>query len=224
MAVNRYETRRRKKMSRFLNIAIGVVVLLILGVGAQILLSGDDEPANTASQEETDNDTSGGTSSGSGISDPASTNEDDEAVEEDEDDSTTTADGRVEDDEDQATEDDDQAEEDDANEDADNEEESQEDGEWEPVGTEQTGEFTPNFDQGSQNWNEMVAALQSATGISSSDMTLWRLENGGSPTAAVGTLSDSDSMSNPYRVRIEWQDGQGWQAVSSEQLDSNPYR
>ncbi|MDQ0205452.1 YrrS family protein [Alkalicoccobacillus murimartini] len=222
MQGNRYETRKRKKMSQFLNIAIGIVVLLILFVGAQIFLNND--ASDTQPQEESDNNEEVANSGGS--TEVEESNEQDAVEEEDEEQGAST-DGRVEDDEDPSDNEEDQTDEDETNEDAENEEDTQEEGDWEPVGTEQTGDFSPNFTEGSQNRIEMEAALQSATGISAGDMTLWRIENGGSPTTAVGTLSDSSDNSttnSPYQVRIEWQDGEGWRAVSMDQLSSNPYR
>ncbi|MEN0643019.1 YrrS family protein [Alkalicoccobacillus gibsonii] len=231
MVGNRYETRRRKKMSRILNIAIGVVIVLILVVGVSIVFNGNsDETANQNNESNTDNGTNQTGSGSAAIKDPASSddNDDNAASEDDDENQDSVADGRTEDDDDATADDDSDADMEDATEDEDREEDGQEDEEQEPLGTEQTGEFKPDFTQGSQNWNEMVAAVGSPQGLSSqSEMTLWRLENGGSPTSAVGTFSDKneqDSYSNPYRVRIEWQDGQGWQVVSTEQLSSNPYR
>ncbi|MBM0064233.1 DUF1510 family protein [Alkalicoccobacillus gibsonii] len=232
MAGNRYETRRRKKMSRILNIAIGVVIALILIVGVSIFLNGNnDETANQNNESNTDNGTNQTGSGSAGIKDPATSDDNDDidaASEDDDENQDSVADGRTEDDDDATADDDSDADTEDATEDEDREEDGQEDEEQEPIGTEQTGEFKPDFTQGSQNWNEMVAAVGSPQGLSSqSEMTLWRLENGGSPTSAVGTFSDKNdqgSYSNPYRVRIEWQDGQGWQVVSTEQLSSNPYR
>ncbi|MFK3938483.1 YrrS family protein [Alkalihalobacillus sp. NPDC078783] len=230
MVGNRYETRKRKKMSRILNIAIGVVIVLILLVGGSIFLNGNsNETANESDDTTADNDSNQTGSGSAGIKDPASPDSNDDATSSDDDEDEnqdSVADGRTEDDDDANAEDD--TDTDDATEDEDREEDGQEDEEQDPLGTEQTGEFKPDFTQGSQNWNEMVAAVGSPQGLSSeSEMTLWRLENGGSQTSAVGTFSDKneqDSYSNPYRVRIEWQDGQGWQVVSTEQLSSNPYR
>ncbi|WYP27858.1 DUF1510 family protein [Alkalihalobacillus sp. FSL W8-0930] len=230
MVGNRYETRRRKKMSRILNIAIGVVIALILIVGVSIFLNGNnDETANQGQENTTGNDSNQTGSGSAGIKDPASpdSNDDATASDDEEENQDSVADGRTEDEDDDANAQDDEDTEE-ATEDEDREEDGQEDEEQEPLGTEQTGDFKPDFTQGSQNWNEMVAAVGSPQGLSGeSEMTLWRLENGGSPTSAVGTFSDKNdqgSYSNPYRVRIEWQDGQGWQVVSTEQLSSNPYR
>ena len=92
--------------------------------------------------------------------------------------------------------------------------------EWEPVGTEQTGEHTTSYQKDSVDWNEMRKALAVGAGVEESTMKLWWLENGGSPTAAIGTVSDG-SDSHTYRVYIEWVDGSGWKPAKVEELKEN---
>ncbi|SDN45332.1 YrrS family protein [Alkalicoccus daliensis] len=101
------------------------------------------------------------------------------------------------------------------------------DGEWEPIGTEQTGGLSGSYERNSQNWQEMVEAITYAVGLPNDEdeIALWRIENGGSPESAVGTLSPhGGDYDSPYQVRIEWVEGEGWQPVDVTRLNSNPYR
>lgn len=187
MQGNRFEQRKKQRLNRFLNIAIGLVVLLILVFGVQIILdssSNQDAIADTSEQEQSELNT---IPESNDVHEEVIANDEVEEVEE-----------------------------------VEEELEPVPDGEWEPVGTEQTGEFTHDFSRGSRNWTEMETALKQATGLDN-NMVIWRLENAG-PTSARGVVSSPDSQSQPYEVIIEWIDGQGWAPVSKNQLSSNPYR
>nr|WP_246187543.1 YrrS family protein [Ornithinibacillus caprae] len=90
---------------------------------------------------------------------------------------------------------------------------------WQPVGTEQEGPHTTQFDPDSQDWKEMLMAIRLATGLSEDDMiTLW-LGNGGDQKA-IGTVSNS-SHTEFYRVYISWVDNEGWQPTLVEVLKEN---
>lgn len=91
---------------------------------------------------------------------------------------------------------------------------------WQPVGTEQTGPHTTSFDKGSKDWNEMTKAIAYGAGLDEGSMRLWWLKNGGSPTTAIGTVSEGDNP-QAYRVYIEWVDGSGWKPVKVEELKEN---
>lgn len=193
----RFEQRKKQRINRILNIAIGVVVLLILVFGAQIFF-------------------------GSSPSEEAALDQEDPVEEEPERESITDPAEPVEQPEEPA-EQEDEIDEQEIDSDAERDLEPVPDGEWEPVGTSQTGEFAPDFTQGSTNWNEMERALRYATGLDD-NMIVWRLENGGSPTRARGVVSAPDSQEQPYEVFIEWIDGRGWMPVEKQQLTANPYR
>ncbi|WHX65487.1 DUF1510 family protein [Peribacillus frigoritolerans] len=94
---------------------------------------------------------------------------------------------------------------------------------WKPVGTEQSGEHTTSFEKGSVDWNEMSKAIASGAGIDEGSMKLWWLQNGGSPTTAIGTVSEGDNPKT-FRVYIEWVDGSGWKPVKVEELKTNDKR
>ncbi|MCM3762330.1 YrrS family protein [Alkalihalobacillus oceani] len=199
----RFEQRKKQRINRILNIAIGVVVLLILVFGAQIFF-------------------------GSSPSEEAALDQEDPVEEEPERESITDPAEPVEQPEEPAEErepadQEDEIDEQEIDRDQEQDLEPVPDGEWEPVGTSQTGEFTPDFTQGSTNWNEMERALRYATGLEE-NMIVWRLENGGSPTRARGVVSAPDSQEQPYEVFIEWVDGRGWMPVDKQQLTTNPYR
>lgn len=88
---------------------------------------------------------------------------------------------------------------------------------WEAVGTTQTGEHTASYKKNSQDWTEMTKALSYATAIPESDMIIWFLGNNGGPNDAVGTISPKDKSSK-YKVYITWVDGQGWKPTKVEKL------
>ncbi|WHX89853.1 YrrS family protein [Peribacillus simplex] len=94
---------------------------------------------------------------------------------------------------------------------------------WKPVGTEQSGDHTTSFEKGSVDWNEMSKAIASGAGIDEGSMKLWWLQNGGSPSTAIGTVSEGDNPKT-FRVYIEWVDGSGWKPVKVEELKTNDKR
>lgn len=94
---------------------------------------------------------------------------------------------------------------------------------WKPVGTTQTGDHTPVFDESAVDWQEMILAYSYATGIDKNNMTLWWNENGGAPNTAVGTISEKGS-DQTFRVWIQWVDGEGWKPVKVEELIQNDKR
>lgn len=91
---------------------------------------------------------------------------------------------------------------------------------WEPIGTEQTGEHTKNFSSDSQDWKEMQMAIASALGTSTDGLTYWCVENGGADQV-IGTVTAKSNVNEPYRVYIEWVDGQGWKPFKVETLIEN---
>ncbi|MFC5713488.1 YrrS family protein [Thalassorhabdus alkalitolerans] len=241
----RFELRKRRKMNRILNTAIGIVAALVLFFGGTLFFGGNEQVAeqdspdpadDVATEEEADENLNEDTMEENEVEEHAvpeeadtvayEEEENDEAIEENEE-------AREEEEEEADSDGDDAAderEEEEAREDSD-EEGSENDGpqipenegDWEPIGTEQSGSFTHNFSSGSQNWNEMEMAMEYATGISRDDMTIWRLENGGNATTAVGTVGLYEERHQPYRVTIEFIEGEGWKPVNVEVLDGNPY-
>lgn len=87
-------------------------------------------------------------------------------------------------------------------------------GPWQPVGTQQTGTHQTSYSQGSQDWKEQMQALYEATGLSSSDSTLWWLGRDGASNKSVGYLTPKNDPHAFYVVHIEWINQKGWKPVS----------
>ncbi|WP_332633461.1 YrrS family protein [Halalkalibacter flavus] len=197
MQGHRYEQRKKKRVNRILNVAIAIVTILIIVFAVQIFFSSTKSEEASSDNDLLDEIEESETES---IPDPVETQ------------------GRagVEESEPEIREESGLEEENEWD------EEEQElepipEGEWQPVGTSQTGEFTPDFSKNSTNWNEMVMAIQQATGFS--DMEIWWLGNGGSPTRARGEVSDKSNIGERYEVYIEWIDGHGWMPVEKNKVN-----
>ncbi|WP_078428946.1 YrrS family protein [Alkalihalobacterium alkalinitrilicum] len=203
----RYEQRKKRRLNRLLNVAIGVVAILIIYFAIQLFFSSGSEEAiadhdqeeqqeehneeNTEQliEENTDIDSAQDETSKNEI-------ENEELREEDE-----------EEDEEEGFNDEVRP------------------GDWQPIGTVQSEPFeleSQHFSKDHVNWKEMTHAIQYATGLDD-DITIWRIENGGNPQSAVGTVSGRDNKHTPYRVRIEWVPERGWKPVEVIQLSENPY-
>lgn len=91
---------------------------------------------------------------------------------------------------------------------------------WKPIGTEQEGEHTTQFEKETQDWKEMERAASLAAEIDESDMMTWRIENGGDPQKTIATVSDNEET-EVYRVYLSWIDKKGWQPTKIEILKEN---
>nr|WP_306798674.1 YrrS family protein [Oceanobacillus saliphilus] len=92
-------------------------------------------------------------------------------------------------------------------------------GNWEPIGTEQEGPHTTDFNTGSQDRIEIKRAASVATGINEDDMIEWWVENGGDQRV-IATVSHRDEP-DVYRVFLSWVDNEGWQPTKVEILIEN---
>lgn len=92
-------------------------------------------------------------------------------------------------------------------------------GNWDPVGTEQQGAHTTNYDEGSQDRNEMEQAIVLATGLQEDNMTTWWVGRGGDQSV-IATVSDTDGTKT-YRTYLTWVDHEGWQPTKVEILKEN---
>ncbi|WP_181315315.1 YrrS family protein [Salsuginibacillus halophilus] len=215
---SRYDMRKQRKMNRLMNAAIAVVAALILFFAAQLFIfNGEDQVTEEDDSEETEE---------------LEESEDDETEEEaseeaDEEDSSGPEEAPDEtnrdEDEDRIDEetDEDQSEIRDEDEDEVEQEEEEterpEDGEYEPIGTAQTGSFQHDFNRDSVNWAEMEEALSYATGLSQEEMVIWHLGNGGAPDRAEGYVSLAENEDRPYRVLMEFVEGEGWKPIEVEE-------
>lgn len=86
------------------------------------------------------------------------------------------------------------------------------------MGTTQTGEHTPVFEEESVDWQEMLKAFSYATGIEQNNMiTYWVTSDKTTTNAIIGTVYSKDKQ-NKYRVNIKWVDGEGWMPTKMEEL------
>ncbi|UAL51127.1 MULTISPECIES: YrrS family protein [Metabacillus] len=220
---SRFENRdKRRKANVVLNILIGIVVILILVIGSQLMLGGDDsEQASKDTEEET------------------GSNQIENEKNKEEKDKEQTAKEDAEADQDGSEEEDAAKEEENAEEQPEESEAGEEvvtEGDpnsnvdqiienpgWKPVGTSQSGTHTAQYDKNSQDWAEMIKAMSYATGLSESDMTIWFIGNNGSPNDAKGTISSKDKTQN-YKVEITWVENEGWKPVKVEKLKQTETR
>jgi len=88
-------------------------------------------------------------------------------------------------------------------------------GDWQPIGTNQLEPHEVVFEKESDDWAEMVAAIESVVKIDS--MIIHWLGNGG-VQKAIATVSEPNHA-NPHRVYLSWVPEQGWQPTRVEQLE-----
>ncbi|MEN1969316.1 DUF1510 family protein [Lentibacillus sp. N15] len=200
--VDKFE--KRRKNTKLLSIMLVVGAILIVLLIGTFIFSGNDKTETVDNQQQ-------------------ATDQQTKEV-----DDTSEADDQEEKDEDQA---DDQEESDDESEDHDGvnkkKVESPDDdnvkeayvGDWKPIGTEQQGPHTMNFDEGAQDRKEMEKAASVATDLDEGNMTAWWLERDGDQQV-VATVSGKDE-NQAYRVYLSWVDEQGWQPKKIEVLKEN---
>lgn len=90
---------------------------------------------------------------------------------------------------------------------------------WQPIKTEQTGSHISSYDGKSIDWIEKQKAIAYATGDSVDSLVFWKVKNGGSPEKSIGIV-ESKETSEKYRVYIEWVNGEGWQPVKVDVLNT----
>lgn len=226
---SRLDRRSKNKTNIVLNIAIAVVVLLIVVVGATILTGNGSDKENASTEVETNDKKSSENSA----------DKDNKAEQKKDDDSVSMNEESTETEEDKEKDKDKNKEEE--KEEAPEEKESialddsnaqiEENGgpnvkktivhpDWEPVGTQQSGDHVSSYDPGSVDWVEKEKALSYATGIPQDNMTVWYIEGNGGPQKSIGTVTEKGG-STAYRVYLQWTDGQGWQPTKVEELVEN---
>lgn len=208
--VNKFEKRRKNTKYISILLVTGSILFVVL-IGTWIFGGGSDdvtvESDDPASDQEANNDDDDifieeneENSEETEDTEPNETDERDEGTEEDEEESNEL-------DEDVETE---QVESDDEN-----VIEAYE-GNWKPVGTEQEGPHTTDFDRDSQDWIEIHEAVVYATGLDENNMTTHWVGNDGEQKV-VATVSDS-SHEEIYRVFLTFIEGDGWQPTRVEVL------
>lgn len=220
---SRSNIRKKQRIRNYvLNSLIGVVVVLILIVGGNLIFN-DNNTATESQQAQVSS------------ADEREQDEQDDNVQitEDEDtDQNTKASANQEDDEQQQSQENngnkneresqqDENENDDQKEGNESEQEENEANSNkidEPIGTSQTGEHTSSYEEGSVDWNEKIKAIQLATGLDD-NMTLWRLENGGGPQKSVGKVSPEGVQDWMYVVNLQWVDQEGWKVTDVDKQE-----
>lgn len=203
---------KRRKTNLILNGLIGIVLVLIIVVSGIIFMGNDDKATTEKEQEQ-------------GVEASSEVNEGEESTSKETKESSSDAD-----EEDSST--DSSASSDESSEETsstDNEEAIVTEGgtdsnvvrtivnpNWKPIGTVQTGEHTNVYE--GVDWDEMVAAIGYATGLSKDNMTIKFLGNDGH-NKSKGTVFSKDKT-QIYRVSIEWVDGEGWKPTLVEELVS----
>ncbi|WP_087971754.1 YrrS family protein [Oceanobacillus rekensis] len=211
--LNKFEKRRKNTKTISIFLIVGAFLLLLL-LGIWFFGGGDSETDLTANEEEKS-------------SDFLITEEDDEeSGSETENDSS----------ENNSTTDEESKKENESEEDENNSEENEEEqtepaepsddnveeaytGNWEPVGTEQEGPHTMNFNDGSQDRIEIKSAASMVTGIPESEMVEWWVGNNGDQKA-IATVSHK-AETEVYRVFLSWIENEGWQPTKVEILIEN---
>lgn len=211
-ARSRYQERSRRKKNMLLNTLIGIVLILIVIVGASIFL-GDDKEEELA-EEEIVSEEEALEEEELEKEEPASESEN--PIEVDIEESTPSVETSTEPDE---------LEPEDENIEMTTPEHSSDDvirtfvnPSWQPVGTVQEGEHYNVYD--GVDWDEMVKAITYAIGHSEDDITIHFLGNNGH-NKSVGTVY-TKGKENIYRVYIEWVDEEGWKPTLVEELAEIP--
>ncbi|OIU70656.1 YrrS family protein [Rossellomorea aquimaris] len=226
---SRLDRRSKNKTNTVLNIAIAVVVLLIVVVGATILTgNGSDKDKASTSVENSDKTT---TENSADKDSKTKEKKEDDSVSMNEESNESEDKKEKEKDKNKEEEKEDTPEEkksvalDDS--DAQVEEGTEPNVEktivhpdWQPVGTEQSGEHVSSYETGSVDWQEKEKALSYATGIPQDNMTVWFIEGNGGPQKSIGTVTEKGGAT-AYRVYLQWVDGQGWQPTKVEELKEN---
>jgi FtsZ-interacting cell division protein ZipA len=89
-------------------------------------------------------------------------------------------------------------------------------GDWQPIGTEQTGTHTTDYNDGSQDRKEIAKAVSEVTGLQEESMVTHWVGNGGEQKVEA-TVSDANN-SQIYRVYLTWIDERGWKPTKVEKL------
>ena len=228
---SRLDKRSKKNTNKILNIMIAVVLLLIVVVGGTIVLGGGDEKATTDTQNTESKDTKNKGDDNSDKEKSVSLDENNDAKEkadEDKKDEEKQKDDKQKQD-DEATDEKKESVELDGEDDSKlkveesdepNVEKDMVNPDWKPIGTEQTGEHVSSYDLGTVDWQEKVKATSYATGIPEDNMTVWYIEGNGGPQKSMATVTAKDTKT-PYRVFLQWVDGQGWQPTKVQELKEN---
>lgn len=216
--VDKFEKRRKNTKSISIFLIIGAVLVLIL-LGTWMFGGGDE---SSEENKDTSNEQAEAEDNGTEDSKEGDNNDQFTRVEEDDEDNTQSSDNEK--DEQDNIKEEEQAED---NSSVETEQvESSDDnvvkaftGDWKPIGTEQKGTHTTNYNEGSQDRKEIKTAVMQVTGLDKNSMVTHWVGNGGSPEKVEATVSTEDNT-QIYRVYLNWVEEQGWKPTKVEQLKS----
>jgi len=196
---SRSSRKHKSRFDRFLNWAIGIVIVLIVVIGGYLLINILNSPSDTASKQ---NMTS---SKSEGRHEKAEKHQhqrkDKSSI-----DSTQAVEGQSQGESSQSS--------DSGSTTADGTENGPAlTGPWKPIGTSQSEPHTTNYTEGSVDWNERVKAMSIATGISEDDMVVVWLGNGGAPDKSLGKVH-AKGGNQTYDISLQWVTDKGWQPLS----------
>lgn len=215
--VDKFEKRRKNTKSISIFLIIGAVLVLIL-LGTWMFGGGDE---SSEENKDTSNEQAEAEDNGTEDSKEGDNNDQFTRVEDDED-NTQSSDNEK--DEQDNIKEEEQAED---NSSVETEQvESSDDnvvkaftGDWKPIGTEQKGTHTTNYNEGSQDRKEIKTAVTQVTGLDKNSMVTHWVGNGGSPEKVEATVSTEDNT-QIYRVYLTWVEEKGWKPTKVEQLKS----
>ncbi|MEI3596611.1 MULTISPECIES: YrrS family protein [unclassified Oceanobacillus] len=216
--MDKFEKRRRN--TKFINYFLTIAAVLVLFLIGAWIFGGNDKKAS--------DDNEGSTSEEDSFfletEDENEKPDDEEANgKEDSDDSEVDEDDRNKDEEDESVDENESEENDDYDEIETVETEPSDDdvaeavmGNWPPIGTEQTGPHTTNYEDGSADRIEIKRAASKVTGIPEDDLIEVWIGNGGDQKV-VATVSNR-AQTEKYRIFMSWIDEEGWQPTKLETL------
>ncbi|NBJ68610.1 MULTISPECIES: YrrS family protein [Clostridia] len=215
--VDKFEKRRKNTKSISILLVVGAVLLIIL---LGVWLFGDDEDAAKDDSQEPNAQTEADEKSSEAED---GENEDQFTRIEENDDKDKAAENELEADEKQSSDEEQSGSEGNAAVETEQVEPSNDNvvkaytADWKPIGTEQEGPHTTNYDEGSQDRKEIATAAAEVTGLDESSMVTHWVGNGGDQQKVEATISNKDN-SQIYRVYLTWVDEQGWKPTKVEQL------
>lgn len=213
--VNKFEKRRKNTKSLSIFIVLGIIVLVVLF--AVIFFGGGDQDKNDSAASDKDNTPSESADNPDITEDESSS---DEQLSSEDDNSSVARDDLTTDEDTTNTEEDSNAE-------TDTEQVEPSDDnvvkaytrDWKPVGTEQTGQHTTNYNEGTQDRKEMTKATAMATELDEDSLIMWWTKRNGDQKV-VSTVSNHANTVY-YRAYLSWVDDQGWKPTKVEELKEN---
>lgn len=216
--LNKYEKRRKNTKSLSILLIVGAILVIIMlgmwifgGNGEEESEEESDQSADSTEQEEN---TEGEDTEDDVVIDEGDDSQNDasnEESEEETEDQTT---------DEEASEDNEEVETEQVEPSDDNVSEAYT-GNWDPVGTEQEGPHTTNYNDGSQDRIEIDHAASVAAGLDQNSMSTYWVGNGGDQKV-IATVGNEE-QAEYYRVFLSWMDNEGWQPTKVEVLNELDY-